>query len=593
MTFEIGLVLLIFLAALIIFALDIFPIDFVAFGLLTLILAIGPVIGVSPEEAISGFSNPATITVMAMFILSGGIYRTGAINILAHRLAQWAGGDELRQLAVISLMVGPISAFINNTAAVAILMPAVVMLAREHHRPPSKLLMPLSFFSQLAGVITLIGTSTNILASALAAQEGYGEFSMFEFSSIGLAIFLTGMLYMLFLGRKLVPDRRVEPAITENYRVKEYLSEVVVLPKSSLVGKSITKSRLSQQFDIRVLEILRQGQKLYRPIADQTIRAGDILLVRADPQHLLTVKDRLGLAIESERDLEQVLENQKMGLLEVVIGPNCSLIGDTIESTNFRNRYGCTVIAMQKSGGLIGEGLAQVKLDFGDTFLLRGTEEALNQVKRESGFIVIEELQLEMFRTSKIPVALAIVAGVVGLAAGGYSILVTSMVGCVLMVLTGCLRVNELHAAIRWDVILLLAGVIPLGLALERSGGSVWLAELAAQTAVYLPSWGMLIVFYLTAMLLTELISNNATVVVLVPVGVTTAETLGLDARAFILTIMFAASTSFSTPVGYQTNTMIYGAGGYKFLDFTRVGGPLNLLLAVTTPIYIYWLWGV
>jgi di/tricarboxylate transporter len=282
-----------------------------------------------------------------------------------------------------------------------------------------------------------------------------------------------------------------------------------------------------------------------------------------------------------------------MGLLEVVIGPNADLIGSLLEDVNFRQRYGCTVIAMQKHGETIQERLGQVPLNFGDTLLLRGPKPALEQIKREPGFIVTEELALEAYRTEKAGLALAIMAGVVIFAALGQPILVTALAGCTLMVITGCLKMNELHEAIRWDVIFLLAGVIPLGLALERSGGADLLAQFAAQAANYVPSLLVLSIFYIVAMLLTELISNNATVVVLVPVAIASAEALGLDARAFILAIMFAASTSFSSPVGYQTNTMVYGPGGYKFLDFLRVGGPLNLILAIVTPIYIYLLWGL
>jgi len=251
------------------------------------------------------------------------------------------------------------------------------------------------------------------------------------------------------------------------------------------------------------------------------------------------------------------------------------------------------VIAMRKHGVLIRERLGTVNLNFGDTLLLRGNAAALEQIKREPGFIVTEEIELEAFRTEKAPIALAIVAGVVIGASLGPSILVTALVGCVLMVLTGCLKMNELHESIRWDVIFLLAGVIPLGLVLEKTGGAQLLANLAVHSADHVSPLVVLGIFYLIAMILTELISNNATVVVMVPVAVATAVTLGLDPRAFILAIMFAASTSFSTPVGYQTNTMIYGPGGYRFLDFARVGLPLNLILAITTPIYIYLVWGL
>ena len=594
MTPEIALAFAILLGALVVFVLDIFPIDFVAFSIMALILVLGPILGVTPKEAISGFSNTATITILAMFILSAGIYHTGIINLMSQQMVRFAGNNEIRQLLTVMVVVGPISAFINNTAAVAILIPSVITLAREHKRAPSKLLIPLSYFSQLAGSVTLIGTATNILASSLAVQEGYPPFGMFEFSRIGLLIVVTGTLYLLFIGRKLLPDRRLEPEIAEDYRMNEYLTEVIVLENSPLIGSNLVESRLREQFDIHVLEVVRDGQKLAHPLIDKTLHVGDILFIKTNSLRLLKITQVKGLAIEPEMRLgDESLETNRRGLLEVVIGPNSDLIGGTLESTNFRYHYNCTVIAIRKHGEVIRERLSEVSLNFGDTLLLRGATEALEQIKREPGFIVTEELQQEAFRREKIPIALAIIAGVVIIAALGQPILVTAIAGCVLMVLSGCLKVNELHEAIRWDVIFLLAGIIPLGLALQRTGAAQLLANLAADSAHYVPSIVVLGIFYGMSVILAEFISHSAAVVVMVPVGVAVGQTLGLDPRAFILASMFAASMSFSTPVGYQTNAMVYGPGGYKFLDFTRVGAPLSLLMTIATPIYIFLLWGL
>jgi di/tricarboxylate transporter len=509
-------------------------------------------------------------------------------------MVRFAGNSEFRQLLTVLLVVGPISAVINNTAAVAILIPSVIALAREHHRAPSKLLIPLSYFSQMAGIITLIGTSTNILASVLTAQAGYGGFGMFEFAQVGLLSFATGALFILFIGRRLLPERRTEEGITESYHIEEYLSEAIVLEDSPLVGQNVVDSRLREQFDIHVLEILRNGRKLGHPLADKILQAGDILFVKGKSGQLLKIKEIEGLKIETELHLdEQDLESETRKLLEVVIGPNSDLIGSTLQTINFRHHYNCTVMAIRKHGALIRDHLGRVKLDFGDTLLLRGSAAALNQIKREQGFIATREIEPETFRTKKGPLALAIIAGVVIAAALGVPILITAIAGCILLVLTGCLNVKELHEAIRWDVIFLLAGVIPLGLVLERTDGAKLLANLAAHSADYVPPLVVLFIFYLITTILTELISNNAAVVVLVPVGIGTAVTLGLDPRAFVLAIMFAASNSFATPVGYQTNTMVYGPGGYRFLDFTRIGLPMNLLMAVASTTFIYFVWGL
>ncbi len=594
MTLEILVVFALLSGVLVIFALELFPTDFVAFGIMALMLVIGPFLGVSSEAAISGFSNQATITVMAMFILSGALYRSGAVNLLARRVMRFAGSNEWWQLVLVMGISGIVSMFINNTAALAIFMPMVLTICKEHRRAPSKLLMPLSFAVQLGGVVTLIGTSTNVLASSLMEGAGLGGFGMFEFTAIGLLVFLTGLIYLLTLGRRLLPERHVEGEISKNYQLSDYLTDVIVLEHSHLVGKTLIESRLREQFDIDVLEIRRGGKRLGFLMSDQVLQAGDLLLVRAHREDLLKIKDQEGLAIESDPEQGNSKGTNNQDFLEVVIAPSSDLIGGTLETTGFRNRFNCTVIAMRKHGQVIRREMSKQRLAFGDTLLLQGEKKALNQIKRDSGFIVTEELQQEKFRNEKIPVALAIIAGVVLIAALEIApILVTAVVGCVLMVLTGCLTVTELHESIRWDVIFLLAGVIPLGVALQVTGGAQFLADLVAQAAHLLPSFGVIWLFYVVAMLITAIISNNATVVVLLPVALATAETLGVDPKALALAIMFAASNDFSTPIGYQTNTMIYGPGGYKFLDFVRVGGPLNLILAVVTPLLIYLLWGL
>jgi di/tricarboxylate transporter len=446
----------------------------------------------------------------------------------------------------------------------------------------------------LGGTITLIGTTTNILASALAAEEGFGAFTMFEFSKIGLLIFATGAMYIMFVGRKLLPERRIEPEIAEDYRMKQYLTEVIILEDSTLPGVEVVNSGLLENHDLDILEILRDGKKLTHPLAGKTFQVGDVLFVKTNTAQLLNINTIKGLAIVPEMWLaEKDLATDERGLLEVVIAPNSDLIGGTLESTNFRYHYNCTVVAIRKHGAVIRDQLSQVMLNFGDTLLLRGTTEMLEQIKREPGFIVTEELKQEAFRGEKIPVALAIISGVVILAALGQSILVTAIVGCVLMVLTGCLKVHELHEAIRWDVIFLLAGIIPLGLAIQRTGAAALLANLAIISAQFAPPLVVLAIFYLLTVTLAELISHSAAVVVMIPVGIAAATSLGLDPNAFILASMFAASMSFSTPVGYQTNAMVYGPGGYKFFDFTRIGAPFSLLMTITTPIYIYWIWGL
>ncbi|CAN5781370.1 SLC13 family permease [soil metagenome] len=497
MTLDIAIAFAILAGAFVLFVIDRFPVDFTAFSVMATILVLGPVLGVTPEEAISGFSNPATITVLAMFILSGGIRRTGAVDLLSQRMITIAGHGPLRQQLTVQSIVAPVSAFINNTAAVAILIPSIMKLSQETGRSPSKLLIPLSYTAQLAGVVTLIGTSTNILASQMMAQSGYNQFHMFEFAHIGLLVLLTGSIYMITIGHRLLPDRNpsataVPPAQKVYHRVK-----LSPLSSSPLAGKRLVDSGFMRALDIRRLELQRSEEQIgYQP------GGGEALLLRREP---------------------------------VTFAP----------------------------------------------------------VPIEHSVIQARDTEPEPFRTRKIPIALAIIAGVVGLAAFGQPILVTAIAGCVLMVVTGCLRVDELHESIRWDVIFLLAGMIPVGVMLERTGAALLLANLASDSATYVPPIAILFIFYGLTMLMTELISNNAAVVLMVPVGVPAAITLGVDPTAIVLAIMFAASASFATPIGYQTNAMVYGIGGYKFTDFFKVGGGLNLLLLIATPLYIYFLWGL
>ena len=584
MTWEMALGFGILIVALALFVLDRYSVDFVAIMTMALILLFGPLLDVEPEEAISGFSNTATITVLFVFVLSEAVQRTGLINVLAARMVAWGGEAERRQLLTISGVVGPFSAFLNNTAAVAIMIPAVIRMAGEASRPASKLLIPLSYASQMAGVITLIGTSTNILASILSRDAGYGGFKMFEFSSIGIIVFFVGTLYLLFVAPRLLPAHSAEDALSLQEQAHIQIVEAVVHPDSDLLGGTLVTTNFRNRFQCTVIGIRKQGTLIRDRMRDVVFEAGDILILEGEPEPLDRVRRDPGLIILEEFQLDTV---------EIVIGPNSELVGATLREMDFRRRYRATVIAIRKSGELLRLDLGDVRLDFGDTLLVEGQPEVLDQFKRDPNLIVSEEQRLSEFRTEKIPYAAVILAGVVVVAALGQPILITVIIGSVLMVLTGCLTVSELRESIRWDVVFLLAGMIPLGIMLERTGGAQWLADIATSTSSFLPDIGVLFVFYVVTSLLTSIISNNAAVVLMVPVGIASALSLEADPRAFILAIMFAASTSFITPMGYQTNTMVLGPGGYKFIDFIRVGGPLNILLAVVTPVLIFYIWGL
>ncbi len=575
------LVLLILLGALILFVTEALRAELVALSVMALLMLTGLV---SPEEGVSGFSNPATMTILALFIISAGVYKTGIVTFLARRLALLTGASEVRILLVLVLVVGPVSAFINNTAAVAILLPLVMTLAKESRLSASKLLIPLSYVSMLAGTLTLVGTSTNILASNLYLREYGRPFGMFEFSIIGAVIFTTGCLYLFIIGRHLIPARVAPGEASEDAFLRQFLTEVRIRPGSPMVGKSLVDHKTRERYRIDVIRILR-GQKAFdQPLAEIPLEAGDILVLRAGKESITRLEGEAKVEILAGVKQEDIAAGTTSHVVEVVVSPSSTLMRRSLNESAFAQEFGVKVLGLRKHGPGFFRRLASTRLDFGDTLLVLANPESLERLREDPSFIVSEEAPFEHYRTDKIIVGLGITATVITLAAMGvFPILVAAMAGAVLMVLSGVLRADELWTSIRWDVIFLLAGLIPLGIALENTGVASTVGAGIAVLAQNLPALGIIMAFYLASMLLTEMISNNATVILLVPISFATAAALGVSAIPLVLAVMFAASAAFMTPIGYQTNLMVYGPGEYKFTDFTRVGAPLNFLLWIVT----------
>ncbi|ELZ94991.1 sodium/sulfate symporter family transporter [Haloferax mucosum ATCC BAA-1512] len=596
----------IILAALVFFATEPVPVDVTAIGVMVTLMLVQPIsetlvsvglIGAPivlfesyPGDALSGFANTATLTVLAMFILSEGVQRTGIIQLLGAKIASFTGDSELRQLGATVGVVGPISGFINNTAAVAILLPMVTDLAERGNTSPSKLLLPLSYASMFGGMLTLIGTSTNILASDVYSRiTGEAPFSMFEFTALGAVVMAVGMVYLLTVGRRLTPER-IEPRgdLTEEFEMAEYLTEVTVRADSPLVGQQVQRALVETDFDVDLLQLIRGDSVFLEPLGPKEIQAGDVFTLRTDRNTLVELLDVEGLdlvpATVTESELELADEGQN--LVEVVIAPGSSLVGESLATASFRQRYDATVLALRRGGELIRRRIDKLPLRVGDTLLVQATANSVERLDNNRNFIVAQEVERHDYRESKIPVAVGIVTGVVALAAIDFlPIVVSALLGSLAMVATGCLRPTELYDAVQWDVIFLLAGVIPLGIAMENSGAAELLAGMVVMSGNFLPLLAVLGVFYFVTALLTNVISNNASVVLMIPVAIEAAGTLGAEAFPFVLAVMFAASTAFMTPVGYQTNLFVYGPGGYKFSDYIRVGGPLQLLLGVVTTI--------
>jgi di/tricarboxylate transporter len=595
----------IIVVALLLFATEPVPIDITAIGIMVSLMVLGTagpldLTGITPAQGVSGFSSGATVTVLAMFILSAGVQRTGVVQILGSKIADLTGDSESRQLGATIGVVGPISGFINNTAAVAILLPMVTDIAHEGKVSPSKLLLPLSYASMFGGTLTLIGTSTNILASEVAADLGVprAPFSMFQFTALGAFVAVAGIVYLMTVGRYLTPER-IQPRedLTEEFEMGDYLTEVVVREDSPIVGDTIQTALMETDFDVDIVQLIRGEEIFLEPLGPKTIRTGDIFALRTDRDTLVEIMDVDGLDLVArtvdEAELEAA-EEGKQNLVEVVVAPGSFLVGETLATTNFRQRYDASVLAFRRGPELIRQRMDHTPLKVGDTLLIQATADSIDRLADRRDFIVAQEVERPDFRKSRIPVAIGIVAGVVGVAAFDVlPILVSALAGALLMVLTGCLKPTEVYESVQWDVIFLLAGVIPLGIAMQATGGADFIAEAIVLAAGSLPLVFVLGLMYVVTALLTNIISNNAAVVLMIPVAAEAAGQIGASAYAFVLAVTFAASTAFMTPVGYQTNLFVYGPGGYRFTDYLRVGTPLQVLFAVVTTVGIVLLVGV
>lgn len=576
---EILAVLLLAASAAILFATEAVRVDIVAVIVLVALALSGLV---TPEQALSGFSNPATATVAAMFVLSAALRHTGLIEGLADLLGRTFGSHWLLVHVALLLIAGSVSAFLNNTAVVAIFIPVVVGLSRSQAARPGQTLMPLSFAAQVGGVCTLIGTSTNILVSDIGRRAGQAPFGMFEFAPLGLCFGAVAFAYLAVVAPLLL--RRAGPAapasLRERYDVHDWLAELVVEDDSPLVGATLETLTRDRRFDVSVLELLRGPDVRFLPERDEVLRAGDVLLALGPIRELLRTRAIPGLALRREMGGSTAIDAPRdLAVVEAMVAPASALVGRTLEEVRFRQAHRCQALAIRHHQQIERGKVGRVRLSVGDVLLLQGRRADLDELRAGNDVILLEEVPLRGIAWTRALPALAIVAAVVaGAAAGLAPILVTAIAGCVALVLARIVTIEQAYDAIDWKVIFLLAGVIPLGTALEATGAAAMLGQGIVRLAGDLGPVALVSAFYLATALLTELMSNNASAALLAPLAIATAGSLGVDARPFLVAVMFAASTSFMTPVGYQTNAMVLGPGGYRFTDFLRVGLPLNLL---------------
>lgn len=589
MTPEIALTLGIIAAAVVLFATEALRVDVIALLVLLTVALTGLV---SVTEAFSGFASPATVTVWAVYIVSGGLLRTGVADMLGQRIARAAGQSEPRLIAVIMLASGALSSFMNNIGAVAVLLPAVVGIHRSTKIPLSKLLIPLSFASLMGGNMTLIGTPPNILASGMLAERGFTSFRFFDFTPMGAIVFASGILYMVLVGRHLLPARQTAEE-RQTQHLRQYMSEVRVLPQSALAGKTLAESQLGSRYGLTALAILRGGELLGNLTRDTRVETGDLLFVEGKMETLLKAKRDLGLAIEAEPDLTlEQLEGSEFHLVEAVLAPRSRIAGKTLREIRFRDQYGFTALAIWRQGEVLTERLIDIRLRFGDTLLLKGPRDRLSLLQESNDFLVLEPVAVEMRRRHKAWIAAGILVGVLLLATlARLPISLAMVMGAVAMVLTGCLTMDEAYQSIEWRSIFLIAGMLPLGLAMDNTGTARFLADQIIAAVGGLGPLAVLAGIYLLAGLITEPMSNAAATVLIVPIAIDVALELGADPHPFVLATVIGASTSFLTPVGHQANVLVFGPGGYRFLDYTRVGWLLNLVIMAATLVFLPRLW--
>ena len=590
MTTEIALTLGIILAALILFATEKLRVDLVA---LLVLLAVSITGLVSKEDVFLGFANPAVITIWAVYIVSGGLFKTGVADKLGSLILRLSGSSEARLIAVIMLTCGVMSAFMNNVGAVAVLMPAVIGISRKTNIPVSKLLIPLAFSSLLGGGMTLIGTPANILAQGILLARGLTGYSFFEFTPIGMLALATGIIYMVTLGRHLLPVRETAADPLASSQLREYISDVQVSPESPLKGKNLFESGLGADFDLTVLSIIRDGKQLIGLHRDFVIQQNDHLILEGSAQNLMAAKEELKFNIHTDLDFEiSDLDTDQSYIFEATLAPRSTIVGRTLNSVNFRDSFGLTALAIWRQGDVITEHLRDVVLRFGDSLLLQGAPGRVRALQKGKEFLVLEPVEIVRNRRKKAPLAAGIMLMVILLAIfTNLGIAIAMLIGSVSMVLTGCLTMDEAYESIDWRTVFLVGGMLSLGFAMENTGTAQFLSDtLLGLLGDYGPI-GLLAGIYILAALITQPLSNAAAVVLIVPIAIDTAFGLGVNHLTFTMAVVIGAATSFLTPVGHKANVLVFGPGGYRFSDYTRVGALLTVALFIVSMIFLPILW--
>lgn len=567
----------------VLFIRETYPTEVVAIGGVAILLITGALPVADLQNA---FANPAPWTIAAMFILSGGLVRTGALNALTTLVSRYAKDQPKLVLAALAAFTVIASAFMNNTPVVVMMIPVAVGLASTMGISSSKLLIPLSYTAILGGMLTLIGTSTNLLVDGVATAHGLEPFSLFEVTPLAIILVAFGMLYIRFLSPVLLPDRSSMTDILVNKKQMKFFTEVALPDDSDLIGQKASEVTMFKRQGMRLIDVLRGDASLRREIKDVVLLAGDRVVLRTG------VDELLGLKNSNEVRMVDQLSSRKTTTVEALISPGCRLIGYSLGALRLRRRYGVYTLAVHRRNQNIGGQLDDVIVRVGDTLLLEGAEEDILRLSNAEQLVDLSHPSERPYRRGHAPVVLATLTGVVIMAALGISsIFALAVIGVAVVLLTRCIDADEAFGFVDGRLLVLIFSMLAIGAALQSSGAVEMIANALAPHLMGLPApllvWGI----YLLTSVMTELVSNNAVAVVVTPVAIGLATALGVDPRPLVIAVMVAASASFATPIGYQTNTLVYGPGGYKFTDFMRIGIPLNLSIGVLASLLIPVLW--
>ena len=593
MMVETLLFLLIVGVAVTFFALEIFPMDVTALALLSVLLITG---FLTLDEAISGFSNKAVLTVGAMFILSNALVKTGFVEVLADRLSR-LGKQSWIGIGLFLITTSLISGFINNTAAVAIFIPLAMHLSQKFQISPSKLLIPLSYAGIYGGMITLVGTSTNLLVSAMVEEQQMDPLGMFEFARMGLIFLIVGTVYNLLVVPRILPSRAPLSSLTRKYHMSPFLTEVKVSQESPLIGFTCLERKVNQKYDVIVLAIIRNSTRFETNIRNIKLKEGDILLVRGTLENFVQFREKEKVLLLSEVKMTQSeLTRGESIIVEGLVPQGSELIGKSVKDLDFRNKFDAFVLAIRREGKTVRKKIAHISLHFADALLIFVPRTSLNRLAASPDLAIIHEHDIRLHKVRFWWLAIAVIPVIMVIAALGImDILQIAIIGTVLLLLVRSMTIQESYRSVNWSVIFLIAAFVPIGIAMERSGTATLIGSFIADFGLSFPPeyapYAALSLCYLVAMGLTSILSNNAAAIVLVPISLAVAQQLGVDTRPFIFAVCFGASTSFMTPLGYQTNVMVYGPGQYRFSDFVKAGAPLNLIFWMLATVFIPLFW--